>query len=85
MKGRRPGASQRADKRLKKKILNEGFTSVDIKDLDAYREWISFDSLTLLPVNENTRATTFIVRTRKSIRWSDFIKRVTEALSDLLV
>ncbi len=85
MMGRRPSASQRADRRARKKIINEGFSPVIIKDLDAYRGWISFHSLTFLRPNKNTRSTTFIVRTRKPIRWGDFIERVTPALSDLLV
>ena len=85
MKGRRPSASQRAERRVRKKIVNKGFSPVDIKDIEAYREWISFDSLTILPVNKNTRSTTFIVRTKKPIRWGDFTEKVTQALAELLI
>lgn len=85
MKGRRPGASQLAEQRLKKKIINDGFAPVNIKDLDAYQGLISFSSLTIMPIRRNSRSTTFIVHTKKPLKWGEFIEKVTKALGESLI
>ena len=85
MKGKRPSASQRAERRNRIKMINEGFSSVNIKDLDAYQGLISFSSLTIMPIRESSRSTTFIVHTKKPLTWGEFIEKVTKALGDSLI
>jgi len=85
MKGKRPTPNQLAERRMRKKIVNEGFSPINLKDIEAYREWISFSSLTILPINKNSRSTTFIVHTKKPLKWGVFIEKVTEALADSLI
>jgi len=84
MKGKRPTASQLAERRERKRFINKGLTKVSVNS-EAFKGYISFSSLSFRKPGPRTRATTFIVHTRKPIEWEEFIERVTAALAVLLV
>lgn len=86
MRNKRPGASARAERRNRIRIINDGFSPVSLKDLDTCEseKLVTFSSLTIKPINGGSRARTFIVHTKRPVRWGVFVERVTEALLEVM-